>query len=394
MAPDCCRASPRSRSTRRVLAFTIGVAVATGVAFGLVPALPASRPDLHDALKDGTRGTTSGRGRLRKALVVAEVALSLVLLVGTGLMVRSFLRLRDGRSRLPPDHALTLQRVAAGRRQQASPTPTTRASSASSTTPTRACASSPASPPSAAATIMPLTGNTHRPALRHRGLHAGRQRPTSPTASRARSSATSSAPWASPSCAAAASSAERRRRRRRTWPSSTRRGCRSTRHDRDRARQRIRASRRSRNANPPWATIVGVIGDVRGYGLDAPARSRDVLAAGAGAATRRCRWSCAPPAIRRRSSARRARRHGRGRSAAADLRRQAARQRRRRVAGAAPLHADPDAAVRPGRARARRRRHLRRHGLHRRAADAGDRHPRRARRHAAHGARHGPRATA
>jgi predicted permease len=92
-----------------VLLFTTGVAVATGVGFGLVPAIAASRPDLHDTLKEGGRGTTSGRGRLRKALVIAEVALSLVLLVGAGLMVRSFLRLRSVDPGFRPDHALMLR---------------------------------------------------------------------------------------------------------------------------------------------------------------------------------------------------------------------------------------------------------------------------------------------
>src|SRR5262249_51833957 len=71
--------------------------------------LAASRPDLHDALKDGTRGTSSARGRLRKALVVSEVALSLVLLVGTGLMLRSFLRLRAVDPGFRPDGVLTLR---------------------------------------------------------------------------------------------------------------------------------------------------------------------------------------------------------------------------------------------------------------------------------------------
>jgi putative ABC transport system permease protein len=92
----------------RVLAFTAAVAVATGFAFGLTPAIAASRPDLSGALKDGGRGATAGRGRLRRALVVAEVALSLVLLVGTGLMVRSFIRLRSIVPGFRADHALTL----------------------------------------------------------------------------------------------------------------------------------------------------------------------------------------------------------------------------------------------------------------------------------------------
>jgi predicted permease len=109
LSPD---ALPRAREIGldgRVLAFTIGVTLMTGLAFGLVPALSASRPDLHDALKDGTRGTSSGRGRLRKALVVTEVALSLVLLVGTGLMARSFLRLRQVDPGFRADHVLSLR---------------------------------------------------------------------------------------------------------------------------------------------------------------------------------------------------------------------------------------------------------------------------------------------
>ena len=75
-----------------VLAFSIAVAVVTGVLFGLLPALDASRGDLHDSLRDGGRGNSSGRasGRVRRALVVAQVALALMLLSGTGLLVRSF----------------------------------------------------------------------------------------------------------------------------------------------------------------------------------------------------------------------------------------------------------------------------------------------------------------
>ncbi len=77
-----------------VLAFTFLIAASSGLLFGLVPALRASRPDLSGDLKEGSRSATRGNKRLRGALVVAEVALSMVLLVGAGLMIRSLHELR------------------------------------------------------------------------------------------------------------------------------------------------------------------------------------------------------------------------------------------------------------------------------------------------------------
>ncbi len=81
----------------RVLGFTLMIAMATGVLFGLVPALQASRSNLAEDLKEGGRGASDGlrRNRLRGALVIAEVAIALILMVGAGLLVNSFWRLRQ-----------------------------------------------------------------------------------------------------------------------------------------------------------------------------------------------------------------------------------------------------------------------------------------------------------
>ena len=86
----------------RILVYTVAIAIATGVLFGLAPALQAARLDFHDALKDGGRGAGghSKRNRLRNVLVVAEIALSLVLLVGASLFVRSFLNFEASRAGL------------------------------------------------------------------------------------------------------------------------------------------------------------------------------------------------------------------------------------------------------------------------------------------------------
>lgn len=79
----------------RVLAYVAAIGVATGILFGLAPALHVSKGNQHDALKDGGRGAAGGRraGRLASELVVAELALTVVLLCGAGLMLRSFVAL-------------------------------------------------------------------------------------------------------------------------------------------------------------------------------------------------------------------------------------------------------------------------------------------------------------
>ncbi|MGE5099554.1 MAG: ABC transporter permease, partial [Deltaproteobacteria bacterium] len=100
-----------------VLLFTVAVAVATGLLFGLVPALQSARPNLNETLRDsGARGTSAGRvrQRLRSSLVVGEVALSLVLLVGAALLIRSFLSMQSVQPGFDPSNLLTMRLTMSG----------------------------------------------------------------------------------------------------------------------------------------------------------------------------------------------------------------------------------------------------------------------------------------
>ena len=94
-----------------VLLVTLAIAIGTGLIFGLVPGLASGKPDLTESLKEGGRGSTSGRrhNRLRNVLVVAEVALALVLLTGAGLLLKSFVRLENVNPGFNPDRVLTAE---------------------------------------------------------------------------------------------------------------------------------------------------------------------------------------------------------------------------------------------------------------------------------------------
>jgi putative ABC transport system permease protein len=93
-----------------VLAFTLGLSVISSLLFGLAPALHASRVDLNDALKQGGgRAVVGGGGRIRAALVVAEIALSVVLLAGAGLLIKSFNALHNVALGYHPEHVLVME---------------------------------------------------------------------------------------------------------------------------------------------------------------------------------------------------------------------------------------------------------------------------------------------
>jgi putative ABC transport system permease protein len=95
----------------RMLGFTLLISILTGLVFGLAPALQASKTDVNEALKEGTRGATAGlrRNRFRSVLVISEVALALMLLIGAGLLIRSFMRLQQVNPGLDPRGVVAME---------------------------------------------------------------------------------------------------------------------------------------------------------------------------------------------------------------------------------------------------------------------------------------------
>ena len=111
----------------RVLLFTLLLSVASGILFGLFPALRVSRLDLNSTLKDASRGSAGtsavwGRGNnLRRLLVISELALSVVLLIGAGLLIRSFARLQDVSPGFNPRGVLIFDLTMTGRKYSDKP---------------------------------------------------------------------------------------------------------------------------------------------------------------------------------------------------------------------------------------------------------------------------------
>jgi putative ABC transport system permease protein len=111
MAPADIPRMDQVRIDLPVLGFTLGLAVVTGIAFGLAPALQSSRLAVGSALREGIRGGTGGRRaqRMRRTLVAAQIALVVVLLTGAGLLIRSFMHLQRVDLGFRPDHLLTMR---------------------------------------------------------------------------------------------------------------------------------------------------------------------------------------------------------------------------------------------------------------------------------------------
>ena len=107
--PDSIPRLQEAQVDAPVLVFTLAVSLLTGLLFGLAPALQASRPNLTEGLKEGDRGSSGRRQRLRSVLVVGEVALTLTLLVGAGLLIQSFRRVLQVDPGFKAQNLLTMQ---------------------------------------------------------------------------------------------------------------------------------------------------------------------------------------------------------------------------------------------------------------------------------------------
>jgi putative ABC transport system permease protein len=121
--PDNLARVDAVRMDMSVLAFTAALTLLTGIIFGLAPALQVSNPDLHETLKEGGRSGSHGirTQRVRAGLVVAQVALSLVLLVGAGLMLRSFAELQRSSPGVEPEGVVTAGVTLPGQRYATEP---------------------------------------------------------------------------------------------------------------------------------------------------------------------------------------------------------------------------------------------------------------------------------
>ena len=115
LSPSDIPRLPAIHMDSRVLIFTSGIALLTGVLFGMVPALRTSKMNLSEALKEGARNVAGGRHeKLRKLLVISELALSLVLLISAGLLIRSFISVERVNPGFDPQNVLGMRLSVAG----------------------------------------------------------------------------------------------------------------------------------------------------------------------------------------------------------------------------------------------------------------------------------------
>jgi putative ABC transport system permease protein len=123
LGPDSLPRLQTIRLDLPTLGFTFGLSVITGLLFGLAPVLQTRKWNWYESLKESTRGSSAGRSRVnvRRLLVISEVALALMLLVGGGLMVRSFARLRAVDPGFKPDNLLTMTISLAGSAHNTAP---------------------------------------------------------------------------------------------------------------------------------------------------------------------------------------------------------------------------------------------------------------------------------
>jgi len=90
-----------------VLFYTLGISILTGIVFGLIPAVKTLRPDTHETLKEGGRGSSGARHRTQRAFIVVEMAMAVVLLIGSGLMIRTLVALGNVNPGFDPKNVLT-----------------------------------------------------------------------------------------------------------------------------------------------------------------------------------------------------------------------------------------------------------------------------------------------
>jgi predicted permease len=263
-APDTLPRAADAALNGPVLACAAGLALLTGVLFGIIPALQLSRRHVSEPLKDGARGTGSGGVRVRRALVVAQVGMAVVLLVGAGLLIKSFVRLMSVRSGFSTDRVLTLRISLPETRYPGRSDVTAyfeRLAARLGSLPGVASAGAGSGLPLAVASGdwsfdvegRPLINNKHSGAADWYAVTPGYFETLGIRVVRGRAPAQRDAADAPPVVFINETTA------RTLFPSE------------DPLGRRIRFSR-SRGFEQPWRTIAGIVGDVRQRGLDTPPR--------------------------------------------------------------------------------------------------------------------------